>query len=100
MSVRVRSEEEPPAGGRVVIIGVCMAPDTIRAAKAISKELQINYVFMYLKQEFEITIDLLDRGVIDPGPLLTRTVGFADFPQAFDALKTDKSACKVLLQPF
>lgn len=88
-----------PAGGRIVIVGVCMAPDTIRPVKAISKELQINYVFMYHKRDFEITIDLLDRGLIDPSPLLTRTVSFAEFPSAFAALKTDKTACKVLFEP-
>jgi (R,R)-butanediol dehydrogenase/meso-butanediol dehydrogenase/diacetyl reductase len=88
-----------PAGGRVVVVGVCMAPDTILPVKAISKELQINYVFMYRKRDFEITLDLMDRGRIDPSPMLTRTVGFQDFPAAFEALKTDKTACKVLLTP-
>ena len=88
-----------PAGGRIVVVGVCMALDTIRPVKAISKELQINYVFMYHKRDFEITIDLMDRGMIDPSPLCTRTVGFADFSAAFDALKTDKTACKVILEP-
>lgn len=88
-----------PSGGRIVIAGVCMAPDTVLPAKAISKELQVNYVFMYHRRDFEIAIDLMDRGRIDPSAMLTRTVGFADFPAAFETLKTDKTACKVLLQP-
>ncbi len=88
-----------PAGGRVVVVGVCMALDTILPVKAISKELQINYVFMYRRQDFEITIDLMDRGRIDPSPLLTRTVSFTDLPAAFETLKTDKTACKVILDP-
>ena len=88
-----------PSGGRIVIVGVCMAPDTVLPPKAISKELQINYVFMYRKRDFEITIELMDQGRIDATPLLTSMVGFDDFSAAFTALKTDKSACKVLLQP-
>lgn len=88
-----------PSGGRIVVVGVCMAPDTILPAKAISKELQVNYVFMYRKQDFELAIDLMDRGRVDPSPMLTRTVSFAEFPAAFESLKTDKSACKVLLNP-
>jgi len=88
-----------PAGGRIVVVGVCMAPDTIRPVKAISKELQVNYVFMYRKQDFELTLDRLDRGLLDVQPLLTRTVDWQAFPAAFDALKTDKSACKVMLAP-
>jgi threonine dehydrogenase-like Zn-dependent dehydrogenase len=54
---------------------------------------------MYRKQDFEITVDLLDRGRIDPTLMITRSVSFAEFPQTFEALKTDKSACKVLLTP-
>lgn len=88
-----------PAGGRVVVIGVCMAPDTIRPVKAITKELQVNYVYMYRRQEFALTIDLLNRELIDPSPMFTREVGFAEFPQVFEALKTDKQACKVMLVP-
>ena len=88
-----------PSGGRIVIVGVCMAPDTVLPPKAISKELQINYVFMYRKRDFEITIELMDQGRIDPTPLLSSVVSFDDFPSAFTKLKTDKSACKVLLEP-
>jgi (R,R)-butanediol dehydrogenase/meso-butanediol dehydrogenase/diacetyl reductase len=88
-----------PSGGRIVVVGVCMALDTVKPVKAITKELQINYVFMYRKRDFEIAIELMDRGRIDPSPMLTTSVGFDDFPAAFAALKTDKSACKVLLEP-
>jgi threonine dehydrogenase-like Zn-dependent dehydrogenase len=88
-----------PAGGRIVIVGVCMAPDTVLPPKAISKELQINYVFMYRKRDFEIAIELMDQGRIDASPMLTAMVGFEDFSAAFTSLKTDKSACKVMLTP-
>lgn len=88
-----------PMGGRIVILGVCMAPDTIRPVKAITKELQVSYAYMYRRQEFELTIDLMNRERLDPTPMVTRTVGFDGFAAAFEALKTDKSACKVLLDP-
>ena len=88
-----------PMGGRIVVIGVCMAPDTIRPVKAITKELQVNYVYMYRRQEFELTIDLLNRERIDPSAMLSGTVGFDAFPQAFESLKSDKRVCKLLLVP-
>lgn len=88
-----------PAGGRIVIVGVCMAPDTILPVKALTKELQVNYVFMYRRQDFEMTIGMLDRARIDPSAMLTRSVGFEAFPEAFESLKSDKTACKVLLEP-
>jgi (R,R)-butanediol dehydrogenase/meso-butanediol dehydrogenase/diacetyl reductase len=88
-----------PMGGRIVVLGVCMAPDRIHPVKAVTKELQINYAYMYSRREFELTVDALDRGRIDPTPMLTRTVGFAAFADAFEGLKTDKTACKVMLDP-
>jgi 2-desacetyl-2-hydroxyethyl bacteriochlorophyllide A dehydrogenase len=88
-----------PTGGRIVIVGVCMAADTIVPVKAITKELQVNYVFCYRRQDFQLTLDLLDREIINPEAMLTRSVTFAEFPQAFESLKSDKSACKVMLTP-
>lgn len=91
--------DHAPVGGRIVVVGVCMAPDVMRPVRAITRELQVNYVYMYRRQEFELTLDLLDRGRINPDAMLTGTVDFAAFPSAFEALKTDKSACKVMLVP-
>lgn len=88
-----------PAGGRVVVAGVCMQPDRILPVKAITKELQVNYVFMYLKQDFAFAIDMLAQGRIDASAMITDTVGFDGFPQAFEALKTPTTQCKVMLVP-
>lgn len=88
-----------PAGGRIVVVGVCMAPDTILPVKAITKELQINYAYMYNRQDFELTLDLMNRELIDPTPMITGNVTFEDFPRTFENLKTDKAACKIILNP-
>ncbi len=88
-----------PAGGRIVVVGVCMATDHLEPVKAIAKELTVNYVFMYRRQDFEITIDLINRERIDPSAMLTATVNFEAFPAAFESLKTDKRGCKVMLTP-
>lgn len=88
-----------PMGGRIVILGVCMAPDTTSPVKALTKELQINYAYMYRRQEFELAIDLMNRELIDPTPMLTGSISFAEFSETFESLKTNKSACKILLVP-
>ena len=88
-----------PMGGRIVILGVCMAPDTTQPVKALTKELQINYAYMYRRQEFELAVDLMNRELIDPTPMLSGTVSFDQFSATFEALKTDKNACKLLLVP-
>lgn len=88
-----------PADGRVVIAGVCMQSDRILPVKAVTKELMLRYVFMYERRDFELAIDLMARRRIAPQTMLTGRVGFASFPAAFEALKRDKTHCKVLLTP-
>ncbi len=94
-----RQPDYAPVNGRVVVAGVCMHPDRILPVKAITKELEVRYVFGYGKRDFEITIDMLARGRIDASAMLGETVGFDAFPAAFDSLRTDKSRVKVMLEP-
>jgi (R,R)-butanediol dehydrogenase / meso-butanediol dehydrogenase / diacetyl reductase len=88
-----------PVDGRVVVVGVCMKLDHLLPIMAIGKELQINYVLAYRHQDFAFTIQMLAAGRIDPQPMLSGIVGFEGFPAAFEALKTSKQECKVLLHP-
>src|SRR5262249_37444178 len=88
-----------PANGRIVVAGVCMQPDRLLPAEAITEELQVRYVFGYGKRDFAFTIDMLAGGRIDPSPMLSEVVGWQEFPGAFEALRTDKRRVKVLLDP-
>ena len=88
-----------PAGGRVIVVGVCMEADRILPVKAITKELDVRYVFGYGRRDFELTVDMLARGRVDASPLVSEAVGWDAFPAAFESLKRDKSRVKVLLEP-
>jgi (R,R)-butanediol dehydrogenase/meso-butanediol dehydrogenase/diacetyl reductase len=88
-----------PAGGRIVIAGVCMQPDRVLPVKAITKELEVQYVFGYARRDFAFTIDMLARGRVDAAPMLSETVGWESFPAAFEALRADKTRVKVMLEP-
>ena len=90
---------QAPLGSRIVVAGVCMQPDRILPVKAITKELEVRYVFGYARRDFAFTIDMLARGRVDAAPMLSETVGWDAFPAAFEALRTDKSRIKVLLEP-
>lgn len=85
--------------GRIVVVGVCMQADRVLPVKAITKELEVRYVFGYGRRDFAFTIDMLARGRIDPSAMLSDTVGWEAFPAAFEALRTDKSRIKVMLEP-
>jgi (R,R)-butanediol dehydrogenase/meso-butanediol dehydrogenase/diacetyl reductase len=88
-----------PYDARVVVVGLCMAADRIFPAKAITKELDLTFVFVYSRRDFEIVVDLLERGRIAAGGLVTDRVGFDTFCQAFEALKKPSDQIKVMLEP-
>lgn len=85
--------------GRVVVVGVCMGPDTIIPMTAMAKELDLSFAFYYRRQDFEATIGALDDGSLAGDRLITGHVGLDDLPGRFDALKTAKEDVKVLLTP-
>ncbi len=88
-----------PVNGRLVIAGLCMSADSIMPVKAVSKELSVKYSYMYERRDFELTLEMLDRGRIDPSPMITGVVGFDDFSAAFEGLKSPTGQCKILLDP-
>ena len=89
-----------PRGGRIVIVGVCAKPDQFLPLPAIMKELQLQFVLAYRKGDFELIAHLLASDRIDPSPMLTRTVGFDDFPSAFEGLRQPQDQCKIMLDPW
>ena len=85
--------------GRVVVVGVCMQMDSIFPVMAIVKEIELRFVVAYRRQDFDLTIDMLDRGRIPGRDMVTDVVDLAAFPSAFEALKKPTSQCKVILEP-
>jgi (R,R)-butanediol dehydrogenase/meso-butanediol dehydrogenase/diacetyl reductase len=85
--------------GRVVVVGVCMQPDMIFPAMAVIKEVELRFVVAYHRRDFELAIEMLDRGRIAGHDMITDVVDLAAFPSAFEALKTPTSQCKVILEP-
>lgn len=88
-----------PYDARVVVVGLCMAPDTIFPARAITRELDLRFAFVYRKQDFEMVVDLLAGDRIDPSGMITQCVGFDRFCEVFEALKTPGAQIKVMLEP-
>jgi (R,R)-butanediol dehydrogenase/meso-butanediol dehydrogenase/diacetyl reductase len=85
--------------GRVVVVGACMEMDHLHPMLALTKEITLAFALGHDRSDFAFVIDRLGRGVIDGSKLITGVVGFDGFPEAFQALRTDKSACKLLLRP-
>ena len=87
--------------GHVVVVGVCIGPDAIQPAVAITKEARLSFVFAYEKDDFTETVTRLAGGEIVPGPMLGRRVGLAGVPEAFEQLSSEggDAAGKILVVP-
>lgn len=88
-----------PPRGRIVVVGVCMQPDTLFPAFAILKEISLRFVVGYRKQDFQLTLDMLAAERISGAPMITDRVDLAQLPAAFEALKQPTTQCKVMLEP-
>ncbi|WP_310961451.1 zinc-binding dehydrogenase [Nocardioides terrisoli] len=88
-----------PLRSRVVVVGVCMEPDTFQPAMAINKEIDLRFVFAYDPAEFHDTLQMIASGKVDPTPLVTGTVGLDDVADAFESLASAEHHAKILIDP-
>ncbi len=90
---------DAPLMSRVVVVGVCMEPDTFRPSMAINKEVELRFAFCYDPAEFREALMMVARGTVDPSPLLTGTVGLDGVATAFEQLGDPESHAKILIDP-
>ncbi|MFM9373001.1 zinc-binding dehydrogenase [Streptomyces sp. Da 82-17] len=88
-----------PPGGRIVVAGLCMRPDTFEPAQALVKEIDLRFAYLYTAEEFAQALAYLTDGAGMVAPLVTRTIGLADVPEAFDTLSDSPQDAKVLIVP-
>jgi threonine dehydrogenase-like Zn-dependent dehydrogenase len=91
--------DDAPLFSRVVVVGVCVGPDTFTPALAINKEIDLRFVLGYTPLEFRDTLQMLADGKLDPRPLITGTVGLDGVEGAFDALADPEAHAKILVDP-
>jgi (R,R)-butanediol dehydrogenase / meso-butanediol dehydrogenase / diacetyl reductase len=86
--------------GRVVIAGVCMAPDTIVPITAVMKEVQVRFAVFYRDEEFAAAAALLNNGGVDTGAFIASTVQLPAVQGAFEHLLSQPGgAGKTLVLP-
>jgi len=89
-----------PKGSRLVVVGVCMEPDTIYPMLGISKELNLQFVLGYTPAEFAATLRHIADGKIPTTPLITGKVGIEGVAGAFEALASPERHAKILVEPW
>lgn len=87
------------ADGRVTVVGMCIGTDEITPTTAMRKELAAQFVLFYREADFALAIRALERGDIDPSPLVTDVVDLDGLTARFEALKRPTTECKILIEP-
>jgi 2-desacetyl-2-hydroxyethyl bacteriochlorophyllide A dehydrogenase len=85
--------------GRIVIAGVCGEPDPYLPLVPLLKEATIRFSVYYRPDEFQAVLDAFADGSLDPSPIISRTVGFADLDATFESLATSPHDLKVIVDP-
>lgn len=88
-----------PMFSRVVVVGVCMEPDTFEPTIAINKEIDLRFVVGYTPLEYRNTLLMLCEGKLNAKPLITGKVGLHGVEDAFAALANPEAHAKILVDP-
>lgn len=88
-----------PAGIRLVVAGVCMQPDTVHPFYAITKQINVQFVFGYDPAEFANSLRAIAEGEIDVAPMITGRVPLDGVDEAFAELADPDRHCKILVTP-
>ena len=89
-----------PQGARLVVVGVCMERDTIQPLFGINKELNVQFVLGYSREEFGAMLRHIAEGTIPTEPLITGKVGVEGVAQAFEDLGSPEHHAKILVEPW
>jgi threonine dehydrogenase-like Zn-dependent dehydrogenase len=86
-------------GTRLVVVGVCMQPDTVHPFFAIAKEINVQFVLAYDPNEFADSLRAIAEGEIDVTPMITGDISLEEVGAAFDDLADPEQHCKILVTP-
>lgn len=88
-----------PRDTKIVVVGLCMQPDTIQPVYGVLKELTIQFVVTYTGEEFEQAMRLIAEGTVDVAPMITGHVGLDGIAQAFVDLAQPELHTKIVVTP-
>ena len=86
--------------GTIVVSGWCSERDSFLPMIAVQKELRILFSILYSFDDYRFVInDMATKRNGVHRAMVTDTVSFSAFPEAFEALRGRGSHCKVMLAP-
>lgn len=86
--------------GTVVVLGFCDLVDQWLPMSALAKEVKINFAILYSTRDFQVAVDTLDAGHVEPRAMITDRITLDEVPAAFEALRHRTTQCKVIIDPW
>jgi len=85
--------------GTILLLGLCTQPDSFNSFAMLSKEVRLVTSAFFHRQEYEAALDALCAGALELRHLVSDTIGLAETPDRFEALRKRTHDCKVLINP-
>ena len=95
-----KSAELVRAGGLVVSLGFCTAPDALVPAMATYKQLTFKFSYTYTKAEFVHCATVMDRGFVEPRLMISDTVSLDAFPAKLEEMRAGLAVTKLMVDPW
>jgi (R,R)-butanediol dehydrogenase/meso-butanediol dehydrogenase/diacetyl reductase len=86
--------------GTIVSAGLCFEAERFVPGTALMKQIRLQFSMGYNMGDFRTAIGALEAGFVEPRAMLSGTISLAALPQAFEAMRVEKSKCKVMVDPW
>jgi len=87
-------------GGKLVLVGVNYSPVPVSTLLIVLRELEVKGTIGYAPEEFDQSIELMAKKVIETERFISRTVGLDGVQDAFEQLTSgDNPDVKIIIQP-
>ncbi len=86
--------------GTVVVLGFCDVADPWVPMFALFKEVKMTFAVLYGIRDFQVAVDTLSAGHVEPRAMITDRISLAQVPTMFEALRRRSTQCKVIIDPW
>jgi L-iditol 2-dehydrogenase len=83
-------------GGTIIVVGIYAEEMLFSPTAAVRRELSVLFSYSCTYADYQEALDLLGRGAIDPGPLLSK-YPLEDAPEAFEAVSEGRTVKAILV---
>lgn len=84
---------------KIIVVGVCMEPDTFIPMDCTFKALELVFPFGYSISDYEYIFEQMEMGRISGKPLISNCISLEELPDMFERLKKPTDQCKVIVMP-